>query len=62
LAYAELYATLAVLFDGSFEMNLFDTERKDIDMAHDFMAPWPESTKGLRVTVECMRFLRVGSQ
>lgn len=51
LAYAELYLTLATIF-GNFDMNLFDTEREDLEQVHDFFSPFPESGKGLRVIID----------
>ncbi|KAH9216249.1 cytochrome P450 [Leptodontidium sp. 2 PMI_412] len=50
LAYAELYLTLAMIF-GNFNMTLFDTGKEDIEQVHDFFSPFPETGKGLRVTI-----------
>lgn len=50
LAYSEIYVTVAKLF-GNFELQLFDTDFDDIKQVHDFFSPFPESDKGLRVTV-----------
>ena len=41
---------VAKLF-GNFELELFDTGIDDIKQVHDFFSPFPESQKGLRVTV-----------
>lgn len=49
--YSEVYVTLAKLF-GRFDMKLCSTERVDVEQFHDFFSPFPESPKGLRVTVE----------
>ena len=43
--------TIAALF-GSFDMELFDTSESDIVQVHDFFSPFPDSDKGLRVTVK----------
>ncbi|PVH77367.1 putative P450 monooxygenase, partial [Cadophora sp. DSE1049] len=51
LAYAELYLALAMIV-GNFDLVLFDTVKGDIEQVHDFFSPFPESGKGLRVTVE----------
>ncbi|KAH8807218.1 cytochrome P450 [Xylogone sp. PMI_703] len=51
LAYSELYVTLAELF-GNFDMELFDTEESDISQYHDYFSPFPNSDKGLRVTIK----------
>lgn len=51
LAYAELYLTIAMVV-GGFHMTLFDTVKEDIEQVHDFFSPFPESVKGLRVTVD----------
>lgn len=51
LAYAELYLTLEALF-RKFELQLFETTRADIDVAHDFVAGTPRvGSKGVRVLV-----------
>ena len=51
LASSELYVTIAKLF-GSFDMKLFETEENDIKQVHDFFSPFPDSERGLRVTIE----------
>ena len=51
LAYAELYMTLEAVF-RRFELQLFETTRADIDVAHDFVAGTPRlDSKGVRVLV-----------
>ncbi|KAK5675461.1 hypothetical protein LTS10_011903 [Elasticomyces elasticus] len=52
LAKAEIYLTLAAIF-RRFELELVDTDRSDVDMAHDFFVPyaWLDS-KGVRVVVK----------
>lgn len=51
LAYAELYLTLEAVF-RRFNLQLFDTTRADIDVAHDFVAGTPRvDSKGVRVLV-----------
>lgn len=51
LAYAELFLTLAALF-RRFELELFETTRADVDVAHDFVAGTPRlDSKGVRVVV-----------
>jgi hypothetical protein len=51
LASSELYVTIAKLF-GAVDMKLFETEEEDIMQVHDFFSPFPDSERGLRVTVE----------
>jgi cytochrome P450 len=52
LAKVEMYLTLAVLFQR-FEMELFETERSDVDLAHDFFIPYARTdSKGVRVLVK----------
>ncbi|KAG0645611.1 Cytochrome P450 monooxygenase [Hyphodiscus hymeniophilus] len=51
LASSELYVTIAMLF-GQFDMRLFETEEYDIKQVHDFFSPFPDSERGLRVTIE----------
>ena len=43
--------TIAIIV-GNFEPKLFDTVKEDIEQVHDFFSPFPESGKGLRVTVD----------
>jgi hypothetical protein len=50
LAFAEMYVTIAELFSNC-ELELFDTSFDDIKQVHDFFSPFPETVKGLRVTV-----------
>ena len=51
LAYAELYLTLEAVF-RRFELQLFETTRADIDVAHDFVAGRPRvDSRGVRVLV-----------
>jgi cytochrome P450 len=51
LAQAEIYLTLAAVF-RNFDMELYRTEREDIDVAHDFFNPQPrKGSVGLRVIV-----------
>jgi cytochrome P450 len=51
LAQAEIYLTLAAVF-RRFDFELFQTDRSDIDVAHDFFNPSPKlDSKGLRVLV-----------
>lgn len=51
LAYAELYLTLEAVF-RRFELQLFETTRADVDVAHDFVAGTPRvDSKGVRVRV-----------
>lgn len=52
LAQAEIYLTLAAVF-RRFDFELFQTDRSDIDVAHDFFNPSPKlDSKGLRVLVK----------
>jgi len=51
LASSEIYLTVAKLFE-SFDMKLFETEEDDMKQVHDFFSPFPDSEKGLRVTIE----------
>lgn len=51
LAKVEMYLTLAVLF-RRFNFELYDTDRSDVDMAHDFFIPYARTdSKGVRVRV-----------
>ena len=52
LAYAELYLTLAAMF-GQFEMELFETTRRDVEPVVDYFIPKavPDS-KGVRLLVK----------
>ena len=51
LAYAELYLTLASVF-RRFDMKLFQTTRRDVDIAHDFFSGTPAlDSKGVRVEI-----------
>ena len=51
MASSELYVTIAKLF-GEFNMKLFETQEGDIKQVHDFFSPFPDSERGLRVTIE----------
>ncbi|KAK4210604.1 cytochrome P450 monooxygenase sdnE [Rhypophila decipiens] len=51
LAYVEMHLTLAMLF-RRFNLELYETDLSDVEIAHDFMVPQPKlSTKGVRVKV-----------
>ncbi|KAF2773329.1 cytochrome P450 [Teratosphaeria nubilosa] len=51
LAYAEMYLTAAAMFT-SFDFDLFETTRMDVDVAHDFFVGFPPlQSKGVRVRV-----------
>jgi cytochrome P450 len=51
LAKTEIYATLAALF-RRFDLELYQTDRSDVDMAHDFFVPHTRlDSKGIRVLV-----------
>lgn len=51
LAYAELYLTLEAVF-RKFELQLFETTRDDVDIAHDFVVGTPRlDSKGMRVLI-----------
>ena len=51
LAHAEIYLTLAAIF-RRFDMEIYQTTRADIDVAHDFFNPQArKGSEGLRVTV-----------
>lgn len=52
LAQAEIYLTLAAVV-RNFDMELYETPREDIEIAHDFFTPQPrKGSKGLRVMVK----------
>ena len=52
LARAEIFLTLAALFGGRIELELFETDRSDIDVKHDFFNPSARlNSKGARVLV-----------
>ncbi|KAL1650733.1 hypothetical protein SLS58_000851 [Diplodia intermedia] len=49
LARAEIPLTLAAVFGGRFGLELFETDRSDVDLKHDFFNPSPKlDSKGLR--------------
>jgi cytochrome P450 len=51
LAMVELYVTLANMF-SRFDMKLFETSERDMNMEHDFFAPFgPSDSKRLQVTI-----------
>jgi hypothetical protein len=51
LGKAEIYLTLATIF-RRFDLELFETTRKDVDVKHDLFLPQPDSTsKGVKVLV-----------
>lgn len=51
IAYAELYIGLASLF-RRFEFELFETERADVDLAHDYVSAHAyHGSEGVRVMV-----------
>jgi len=55
LAWAELYIAVAAVF-RSFEMELFETDRKDVDVARDGFVSMPvQGSKGVRVKVTAER-------
>ncbi|KAF2231043.1 putative cytochrome P450 [Viridothelium virens] len=52
LAYMELYVALATIF-RRFELELFDTDRSDVDFIRDVVVPMPKrDSKGVRVLVK----------
>jgi hypothetical protein len=52
LARAELYLTLAAIF-YRFDMELYETTRKDVDPKHDYFVATPaHGSKGVRVLVK----------
>ena len=53
LAYCELYLTLAALLaPGSPDLELYNTGRRDAEIAHDFFNPgFPGDSKGIRALV-----------
>ena len=52
LAKAELFLTLAMIF-RRFDLELFETDRSDVDMAHDFFVPYTrQDSNGIRVVVK----------
>ena len=54
LAKVEMYLTLALLF-RRFDFELFETDRSDVDMAHDFFIPVARTdSKGVRVRVRAV--------
>lgn len=51
MAYMELFIMLANLF-RRFSFELYNTDRSDVDLAHEFFAPAPKlDSKGVRVKV-----------
>lgn len=52
LARAEIPLTLAAVFGGCFDFKLFETDRSDVDLKHDFFNPCSKlDSKGVRVTI-----------
>ena len=53
LAYCELYLTMAALFaPNRFRFELYETDRKDVEIAHDFFNPcFSVDSKGMRVVI-----------
>lgn len=52
LAYMELYVALATLF-RRFDLELFETDRSDVDFLLDVVVPMPKKdTKGVRMVVK----------
>lgn len=52
LAHAELYLAFAAMF-RYFEFELYQTDKTDVDLAHDFFLPFPRlDSQGVRVTVK----------
>jgi cytochrome P450 len=52
LGRAEVTMTLAAVV-RSFELELFQTDQSDVEMAHDFVTPMPRSdSKGIRVVIK----------
>ncbi len=52
LAYAELYLVTATVF-RRFDYELYETTRRDMDLAHDFGVPHAAlDSKGVRVIVK----------
>jgi hypothetical protein len=50
LARAELYLTLATVFRGYEDQELFESSRLDVDIAHDYLLPQPDArSKGVKV-------------
>lgn len=48
---AELYVTIATVF-SSFEFELYETDRSDVEMAHAYLVPYTKwESKGIRVKV-----------
>lgn len=55
LAYFELYLTLFAVFGGggAFELELFETDDRDVEVKRDFFTAVPElGTKGIRAVVK----------
>lgn len=54
LAYAELFLTLGAMFSpGNVDLELFQTNRSDVDCMHDFFNPSPRlDSKGVRVLIK----------
>ena len=52
LAHVEMYLTIAVFF-LRFDSELYETDRSDVDIAHDFFIPYARTdSKGVRVLVK----------
>jgi hypothetical protein len=50
LAYAELYYVISAMF-RHFELELFETTRKDIDPKFNWFIPKPETNNGVQLIV-----------
>lgn len=51
LAYAELYLAVSTIF-RRFDLQLYETDLKDVQIKHDFFASWPDlSSKGVRAQI-----------
>jgi cytochrome P450 len=52
LAKAEIFLTMAAVFHR-FDMELFETDRSDVDVVHDYFNPSPkDDSKGVRVIIK----------
>lgn len=50
MAYSQLYLVMGTVF-RRFDLELFDTSVKDVEMYHDYFVPQTETERGVRVRV-----------
>ncbi|KAK5729465.1 hypothetical protein LTR17_011885 [Elasticomyces elasticus] len=51
LAWAEIYLALASIIHR-FDLDLYDTDRRDVDPKYDYFVPFPATDRGVRVMLK----------